>query len=253
MNNKKEEKDSKQKLQTANAVISRGVAMETASKTNEFNKECDAFRETLGAKSAENQAALNEKLHANPGFVGDRSKGVSLAYEYEVADVKMGGKGSVNWSQSERSELLETGKVRGAEGHHINNVAAHPEIQTNPDNITFYKDRKSHLQQGHGGDFHNDSSGTLIDKDKMLKRTNDQRVLKNEMKGLGIAAITGAITGVAQSVHNTCKEEGTSFKSVIKGVKESAKPIVTSTAITSCTYIATRMVSHTFDYLLKKI
>jgi len=250
MNNDKNE-ENKQKIQATNAMVGCGIAVTTASKTNELNSECNAFREALGTKSAENQSSLNDKLKTEPGFVGDRSKGISVAYEYEVADVKMGGKGSADWSQSECSELLETGKVRGAEGHHINNVADHPDMQTNPDNIAFYKSRKSHLQEGHGGDFHNESSGPLVDKDKMLKRTNTQRVLKNEATGIGIAAATGAAFGMAESIHNTCIEEGFSFKSVKKGVKKSAKPVAVSATVAVSSYALGRTFSYAFDYLLK--
>ena len=82
MNNDKNE-ENKQKIQATNAMVGCGIAVTTASKTNELNSECNAFREALGTKSAENQSSLNDKLKTEPGFVGDRSKGISVAYEYE--------------------------------------------------------------------------------------------------------------------------------------------------------------------------
>lgn len=92
-------------------------------------------------------------------------------------------------------EIKETGKVRGAEGHHQKNVADHPEDQGDPDNIKFYKSRKEHLEKGHNGDFHNSSDAPKIDKDKMLKKTNSKRVFRNEIKGIGIAAAIGIGVG----------------------------------------------------------
>lgn len=246
----KEEKD-KQKFQTANAIICGGVAVETANTTTQFNEECRNLRITLREQSTANQAALNDKLRSDSNYVGDRSKGVALAYEYEVADVKMGGAGSADWNPNERAELLNSGKVRGVEGHHTNNVADHPELQTDPDNITFYRDRKSHLREGHGGDFRNSSSGPLVDKDKMLKSTNAKRVIKNEAQGLVVAATTGAAIGVADSVICTCKTDGLSVKSITKGLKQSAKPVAKSTGIAVVTYAIGRACSYAFDYILK--
>ena len=63
-------------------------------------------------------------------------------------------------------EIKETGKVRGAEGHHQKNVADHPEDQGDPDNIKFYKSRKEHLEKGHNGDFHNSSDLLLSEPGK---------------------------------------------------------------------------------------
>ena len=99
----------------------------------------------------------NRALAADPNFRGSRSKGVKLAWKYEKADIEMGGKGSANWNENQRQEILENGKVRGAEGHHQRNVADHPEDQADPNNIKYYKSREEHLQEGHGGDFKNES------------------------------------------------------------------------------------------------
>lgn len=240
-----------EKLQTANALVSGSVAVGTASMTTEYNNECNALRETLGTRVSAEQAALNEKLKETPGYVGDRSKGVSTAYEYEVADVKMGGHGSAGWNDTECAELLNTGKVRGAEGHHTNNVADHPEMQTNPDNITFYRDRKSHLERGHNGDFRNASSGPLVNKDAMLERTNTKRVLKNEACGALFATGTGMVIGLGSSVYDSCKEEGLSFKSIGKGIKKSGTPVMKSALCSVSSYALTRSFSYIFDRFLK--
>lgn len=90
---------------------------------------------------------------------------------------------------------MDTGKVRGAEGHHQKNVADHPQDQGDPDNIKFYKSRQEHLEKGHDGNFQNGSEAPMIDKDKMLKTTNGKRVFRNEIRGLGIAAAIGVGVG----------------------------------------------------------
>lgn len=249
---KKEKKQKEEKaVQAANAVMSGGIAVETAGKTAAYNNECNTYRTVLKEKATAYQTDLNEKLKVNPNYVGDRSKGVDLSNKYEKADVKMGGRGSAEWNKSERAEIIKTGKVRGAQGHHIDNVASHPEKQTDPNNIKHFKDIKSHLQEGHGGNFRNPSSGDMIDKDKMLQNTNTKRVIKNEFGGVATAASVGALSGVGRSVFETCKEEGLSVKSVKKGLKESAKPAAKGAAIATASYAVTRVVSYAFNRFLK--
>ena len=147
-----------------------------------------AERERIANKVAEGLAKDSE-------YTGARNDAVKLAWDYEKADVEMGGRGSSDWDDAQCQEIKETGKVRGAEGHHQKNVADHPEDQGDPDNIKFYKSRKEHLEKGHNGDFHNSSDAPKIDKDKMLKKTNSKRVFRNEIKGIGIAAAIGIGVG----------------------------------------------------------
>lgn len=136
-----------------------------------------------------------------------RNMGVKRAWMYEKADIQMGGKGSANWTADEQRQIIEHGTVRGAQGHHQQNVSDHPEQQANPDNIKFYKTRKDHLQQGHDGNWDNESNKPMADKNEMLKKTNSKRVLKNEVYGLALAAAIGTgvgftlgfVTSLAQS------------------------------------------------------
>lgn len=89
-----------------------------------------------------------EGLAKDSEYTGARNDAVKLAWDYEKADVEMGGRGSSDWDDAQCQEIKETGKVRGAEGHHQKNVADHPEDQGDPDNIKFYKSRKEHLEKG---------------------------------------------------------------------------------------------------------
>ena len=249
-NNK--EKDERKVAYTADALVGGGIANVAGERTTSFNSECTKIRSVLNTRRIKEQEALNRKLKIDSNYDMCRKKGVNTAYAYEKHDILTGGSGSTGWNKQQQEELLTKGKVRGYEGHHINNVANHPEQQVNPDNIKFYPDRKTHLNEGHGGDFHNPSSGPLIDKDKMLRDTNRRRVQKNEIIGALTATAFGAVTGVVDSVCKTCREEGWSKASVKKGVKQSAKPAAKNALIATVSYGVGRVVSYAFNKLLKR-
>ena len=91
-----------------------------------------------------------------------RRKGVKLAWEMEYRLVKESGAGTRKWSDGEIRELMNSGKVRGYVGHHINSVQDHPGLADNPNNIKFLTHRE-HLDV-HGGNFHNATKGNLINR-----------------------------------------------------------------------------------------
>lgn len=176
------------------------MPMAAATVTNRFgavtvgyNNQYNSFLNELNASREKYAQIVQSKLAQDPNYTGSRNSGVKLAWQYEKADIEMGGSGSANWSKSEQEQILnsKTGTVSGAEGHHQKNVVDHPEHQANPDNIKFYKSRDEHLQQGHDGNFQNETDDPFIDKNKMLARTNSRRVLINELKGAGISAAIG--------------------------------------------------------------
>lgn len=157
-----------------------------------YNNQYNTILSALKAERAKTTQALQDKLSQDPTYTKSRNTGVKLAWEYEKADIEMGGSGSNNWSKEEQDQILnsKTHTVSGAEGHHQKSVDAHPEHQVDPDNIRFYRSRQEHLN-AHDGDFRNPTDDPFIDKNKMLERTNNRRVLKNEIKGAGISAAIG--------------------------------------------------------------
>jgi hypothetical protein len=167
----------------------------TATTTTQFNNQLNGFLDVLHAERERIANKVANGLANDPQYTGARNDGVKVAWDYEKADVEMGGRGSADWNDEQRQEIKDTGKVRGAEGHHQKNVADHPEDQGDPDNIKFYKSRKEHLEEGHDGNFQNESDADKIDKDKMLQKTNGKRVFRNELRGLGIAAAIGVGVG----------------------------------------------------------
>lgn len=196
------------------------VVYRTRTATIGYNRQCKNYIDTLGAKKAELQSKINEKLATDPNYTGARQNGVSLAWEYEKADIEMGGRGSNNWNESEQQDILSRGTVRGAEGHHQKNVADHPEYQADPDNIKFYRSKKEHLQKGHDGDWKNESDAPKIDKEEMLKNTNRKRVIKNELRGAGLAALIGFATGASIGFIVSLAQNGISPESIKGALKD---------------------------------
>ena len=196
-----------------------GTSFQTAATTTGYNTQLQKFLTDLNQKRASDANSLDlSKPNSNA-----RNRGVQRAWEYERADVEMGGKGSADWTDEQQAEIRETGKVRGAEGHHQKNVADHPEQQDDPDNIKFYKDRQTHLDEGHGGDWHNESDADTIDKNEMLKKTNTKRVWKNEIRGLGIAVAIGTGIGMTIGFVTTLAQAGVTPDSLKLAFAEGAK------------------------------
>lgn len=162
--------------QVANIVCYHG------SITTNYNNQFRQLFDSLNTERLRLDENVKRKLKQKSDYTGCRSKGVELARKYEIADLKMGGTGSSNYTKEECDQILKTGTVPG-EGHHINNVTDHLEHQANPDNIKFYPNRRAHLDEAHGGNFKNKTNGEFIDKGQMLRNTNIKRVVKNEIYG----------------------------------------------------------------------
>lgn len=196
-----------------------GTSFQTDATTNRYNTQLQRFLTDLNQKRASDASSLDlSKPNSNA-----RNRGVQRAWEYERADVEMGGKGSADWTEEQQAEIRETGKVRGSEGHHQKNVAGHPDQQVDPDNIKFYKDRQTHLDEGHSGDWHNESDADTIDKNEMLKKTNSKRVWKNEIRGLGIAVAIGAGLGITIEFMTTLAQSGVTPDSLKLALAEGTK------------------------------
>jgi len=98
-------------------------------------------------------------------IASQRQGAVRKAWKEEKALVESGNDGTRQWTRAEQKELKEKGKVKGYQGHHINNVKHHPDQAGDPNNIEFVN-RKEHLER-HNGNFKNKSTGPL--KDRTIK------------------------------------------------------------------------------------
>lgn len=212
-----------------------------------FNSQYSAMANNLHLQKLDLAESLSKKLAENPNYTGMRSEGVKLAWEYEKADIQMGGKGSGNWDEAQRQEILETGRVRGAEGHHGKNVAQHPQDQADPDNIKFYKDHEQHRIEGHDGDFRNPTDMPKTDKEAMLRRTNTRRVVKKELQGVALAAAIGFGIGASIEVVSTLAREGISIRSVKTAFVNGLKAGLKSAWAAVKYYTITRAINYTLQ------
>jgi hypothetical protein len=106
-----------------------------------------------------------------------RQKAVRDAWKQEAELVKATGHGTREWKRHEIRSLTKDQKVAGYEGHHIRSVNGHsPKWAADPRNIEFVT-RKEHLQR-HGRNFHNPTTGKLIDRRKLatMEAKNRQSV-----------------------------------------------------------------------------
>lgn len=211
--------------------------------TGSFNTQCNEFITRLNYTKALRQSKVNEAIKLDPSYTGHRQRGVSLAWEYEKADITMGGRGSENWNMYERNDIMtrRSGSVRKAEGHHEKNVADHPELQADPNNIKFYRSRKEHLEKGHGGNFQNESNKPLIDKDKMLRLTNRKRVIHNELKGVGLAALIGCATGASIGFILSLVQNGFSPDSLLQALVDGGTAGFEGAVLSTVSYGLTRI------------
>jgi hypothetical protein len=211
----------------------------TINTTNAFNKQFKEIMERLTTQRDEIQRKVDEALAKNPNDTSNRQAGVRLAWSYEQAEIEMGGKGTRNWTESQRGEIKEQGSARGAEGHHINNVADHPEEQGNPDNIRFAKDRDEHKKM-HNGAFRNKTEGDLIDRNKRLKDINIRRVVKNELAGLGIAAAIGFGTGFTIGFIVSLAQSGISPENIRNAAVGGSKTGLETMSVSLINHVITR-------------
>jgi GHH signature containing HNH/Endo VII superfamily nuclease toxin len=107
-----------------------------------------------------------------------RRQAVEKAWKHERALVEKFGKGSYEWTPSQIKELLEKGRVKGFDGHHINSVNDAAGLAGNPDNIKLLPDVEHRK-------LHADSGGTKVPtKGSLLDRSKTYNAMKAEEKAL---------------------------------------------------------------------
>ena len=206
------------------------ISLATAVTTTQFNNQLNNFMNVLSSERHSISQKVAQGMVSNPAYEGARGDGVKLAWKYEQADVALGGKGAGNFNAGQRQEILENGKLRNYEGHHINSVKNAPEHQGNPDNVIMLEEHRDGSGPRNHFDAHdriwkNQTSGDMLDRDGMLEKTNSKRVFRNELSGLGIAISIGAGIGFALSFIVSLAKSGVSIENVetaiIGGMKAS--------------------------------
>lgn len=225
------------------AVSFSGVSFNAMTTTNGYNAQLNGYLTKLNSL----RAGDAQRYDLSSPNQAARNMGVKRAWMYEKADIEMGGSGSANWTAEEKAQIMEHDTVRGAEGHHQQNVSDHPDQQANPDNIKFYKTKDEHLQDGHDGNWDNESNKPMSDKNKMLEKTNSKRVFKNELHGLGIAVAIGAGIGLTIGFITTLAQLGitpdTLKLATIEGVKSSTETGIMSAVSYGIGRVASQAIS----------
>ena len=89
-----------------------------------------------------------------------RSLGVARAWKREKGLVCQ-GRGTRDWALRQQKDMLDNGRVKGYQGHHMKSVACYPEYADDPNNIQFLcgmPNNNEHLR-AHGGDYRNETNG----------------------------------------------------------------------------------------------
>ena len=121
----------------------------------------DLAKLTRAKKDAEILGIAYDAIYSAGRLNYLRRKAVKEAWKKERELVLKSGAGTRAWTELEIEELKRTGKVKGYEGHHINNVKDHPELAGEQRNVMFVKKGKEHLN-AHGGNYRNETHGPLI-------------------------------------------------------------------------------------------
>ena len=86
-------------------------------------------------------------------LTAERQKAVRQAWKEEKQRV-LAGKGTRQWTKSEKKELITRGSVSGYDGHHMKSVSKYPQFAGDSKNIQFLTE-KEHLYGAHQGSYHN--------------------------------------------------------------------------------------------------
>ncbi|WP_370762745.1 RHS repeat-associated core domain-containing protein [Megamonas funiformis] len=126
----------------------------------DYVKKYREFQETLPKDMRQNTYIVRGNEVTERQFSALRQKAVRQAWENEVDKIKKGLKGSRDWTENEKQELLTKGKVSEYDGHHMKSAKAYPDLVDNPDNIQFLKNRHSneHLA-AHNGNYQTVTNG----------------------------------------------------------------------------------------------
>ena len=90
-----------------------------------------------------------------------RSRAVRQAWSDERELIIRTGKGTRNWSNKRKKEIVKTGKAKGMIGHHINNVKHHPNQAGFASNIRFVSS-KEHYRLHNNGRWREKTTGKHI-------------------------------------------------------------------------------------------
>ena len=93
-----------------------------------------------------------EKKHLN----AERSKAVREAWKHEKELVSK-GQGTRDWTKPQQTQLMQEGRVKGYEGHHMKSVSTFPQHAGEPKNIQMLSESEHFA--AHQGNYHTPTNG----------------------------------------------------------------------------------------------
>ena len=109
------------------------------------------------------------------------------AWQQERELLKRELRGTREWTDAERKELLKNGYVKNYHADHINNVKHHPEIAGDPDNIQFLTASEHTKRHQANGGTANQITGKMVFRGDMYRQATG-----NEIPGFNISQLTYA-------------------------------------------------------------
>ena len=176
---------------------------------DDFSKEMDQlfkewddwsenFFKELDDLSVKGPMGSMRSVHSSAYDMG--SKGVG---QYKKYDLEIGGKRHTNWSPSEREQIKKYGKVKS---------------------------------EGHKSDWKHETDKSILDTKATFRERNQKQVIKNELKGLGLAVAIGAGIGFSLSMITQLAKTGISPKALKNATVQSAKVSIESGGQAALTY-----------------
>ena len=156
-------------LKTASALrqTEKQFVKNTEKETIEQAAGTTAKKATGGARVTPKYYIVNGKKLTEAQFFTLRKKAVNDAWKKEKELVQKTGKGTRDWTEAEKQELLSTDRVKGYEGHHMKSAEVYPDLAGSSDNIQFLQGRKMVVNEhinAHGGNYHNPTHGPYLPK-----------------------------------------------------------------------------------------
>lgn len=227
---------------------------------NSYNAQFQSIYTTLNEVRANSEQKISDLLANNFSADSMRNTGVKQMWDYLKAEAQMGGNSS-GFTPEQKQELLEKSKIRNFEGHHINSVEAHPNLQANPDNVApleehrFDDGPRDHFA-AHNDNWRNATEGQVLDRNQILTETNNHRVsekqfeikternniIKNELAGIGAAITLGFGVGFTISFITKLAQNGLSVESIRTASIAGLKTGLSSALIGGISYGITRTI-----------
>ncbi|WP_255910757.1 hypothetical protein [Ruminococcus sp. zg-924] len=158
-------------------------------------------------------------------LTAERQKAVRQAWKEERQRV-LEGKGTRQWTNLEKKELIRRGSVSGYDGHHMKSVSTYPKFAGDSKNIQFLTE-KEHLYGAHRGSYHNKTNGYYDPKTKEMNGFRGNQHPKAPLYDLN-TKLSKTIKQSSKSNDNA-NQKIDSFKSSIKSNTESSSKTSAST------------------------